>query len=134
MADRVLVWHHEGKIRGDESRIGPTYCLDADYEPVGVRIHAETAPNLEDAEFDIKVDDVSILTNRTPDRSVPVGRVGEITYTTTVLLPRGQNYEESAEDFRKEVLLAKDSWVSCVPTNGGNGKNFTISLELDKVE
>jgi len=43
MADRILTWHRH-KIDGDETRIGPTYYMDAEYEPLAVRIYAETAP------------------------------------------------------------------------------------------
>src|SRR3989304_507970 len=108
MADRVLIWHHDGTIRGDETRIGPTYYMEADYEVLKVRIHAETAPSIDDAEFDIKADGVSIFANRTPTPEDAVGRVASTTLTTTAVLSKGDNYEEDAEDFSEEDLVLEE--------------------------
>lgn len=134
MSDRVLIWHYEGTIRGDGSNIGPTYYLESDYEAVAVRIHAETAPNVEDAKFDIQDQDgVSIFANQTPTATSPLGRVTYTTSTTSAMLPQGENYEEDAEDFKEGINIEEGTWLHCVPVTGGNGKNFTVALELERV-
>lgn len=61
MADRILVWHLD-RLNGD-SRQGPTYYLDRDYEPVAVRIYATIAPKDGELVIDIKDDGSSIFTS-----------------------------------------------------------------------
>lgn len=131
MADRILIWHTEGK--GDEPRIGPAYYLETDYEPLKVRIHAEVAPSDEDAEFDIRADGVSIFANQTPTPNAPAGRQTYITSNTGAVLAKGDTTEVDAEDFKEGLTLEEGSWLTCVPIRGGKGKNFTISLELDSI-
>ncbi len=91
MADRTLTWYHQGGVRGDESRTGETYYLDVDYEPVAVRIHAETAPDLGDAQFDIRADGVSIFANQTPEPVSTVGRIVVTVSTAYASIPKGDN-------------------------------------------
>ena len=137
MADRYLVWFHEGEVRGDEARTGPTYYLSKDYEATAVRVYAETAPTMGDAEFDIRViteagEDMSLFDNRTPDGISRFGREDLVTLNTSTMVSITENYNEEAEteDFSSSVVLEEGSWVYCKPISGGHGKNFTIQLEL----
>ncbi len=133
MASRILTWHLL-KTLGNETRIGPTFYIEADYTPVAVRIHAETAPNLADAEFDIYDDGVSIFSDRSVNLvNQTTGVVTEVTPKTTAVLIKGENSEEDAEEFGSS-LIEEGSWVYCNIIESGNGKNFTVQLELESIE
>ena len=56
---RSFVFHYHGTT-GNEARMEPAYYLDADYEPVAVRIYAGTTPT-SDAEINIFRDGTSIF-------------------------------------------------------------------------
>ena len=137
MADRYLVWFHEGEVRGDEARTGPTYYLGKDYTATAVRIYAETAPTTGDAEFDIRViigdTDVSLFGNRTPTTISRSGREDLVYINTSAMLSKTDKSNEMAEDFSGNVVLEEGAWVYCKPVNGGHGRNFTIQLELNQV-
>ena len=132
MATRILTWHASGKKRSGD-RIGPTYYIDADYQPIAVRMHAETAPSLSDTKVDILKDDVSIFSNSTPVTQVSASTKGPTTARgvakTVALLPMGDNTEVNAEDFIGSEI-DKGSWVHCVLEEDGGSENLTVHLEL----
>jgi hypothetical protein len=57
MADRILTWYF-----GDTAQ--PSYYMEKDYVPVNVRLHAVTAPAVDELEVDITDDGVSIFANQ----------------------------------------------------------------------
>jgi hypothetical protein len=129
--NRILTWHDPEK-QGD-GRFGPAYYMDIEYEPVAVRIHAETAPYLADAEFQILDDGVSIFSNRASNllnKTTGVLTVG--TPSTTAVLMKGESSEPDAEDFNN-ITIEVGSWLTCELVNNGGGKNFTVQLELEQV-
>ena len=129
--NRILTFHYHD-IAGNAARMLPAYYMDADYEPVAVRIHAESAP-LVDAKFDIFCDGVSIFTNKAAtiiDKTSGVRTVN--TPDTTVVLTAGENSEELAERFT-ETPIEKGTWLYCNMVDAGGGKNFTVQLELRQV-
>ena len=132
MADRVLTWT-AAKLNGDGNRIGPTYYVEADYQPVAVRVYAEEAPTDRDAEFDILIDGVSMF----GDRTVDPGHIAHTAYTYTpatgALLIQTDTEEVDAEDFTDTVVIEEGSWVYCVPKVGTNGKNYSVHLELERI-
>ena len=132
MADRILTWTAES-VRGNETRIGPTYYIEADYHPLAVRIHAEVAPTIYDAEFDILVDGVSLFANRTVDPGILAHTPYTYTPTKTAVLCMADTEEVDAEDFADAVVIEEGSWVYCVPKVGTNGKNYSIHLELERI-
>ena len=128
MGTQILTFHHQEPI-GNETRIGPTYYIEADYTPVAVRIHAETAPT-RDAKVDIFDDGVSIFQNRTPTViNRTTGRDETDAAVTEAVLATGENLEESAEDFSTS-LIEEGSLVHCNLVDAGGGRNFTVQLEL----
>ena len=135
MADRILTWH-SADTKSDNARIGATYYMESDYTPIAVRIHAEKPPVNGDALVDIRDEDgVSIFANRTPTPVDYSGRESILINTTSALLIKGESYEESAEDFKQnDLILEKGSWLSCFLVSDAGGKNFTVSLELEKFE
>lgn len=148
MATRILTWHLTDWRGGDE-RMGPSYYMEADYVPVAVRINAETAPHIEDAVFDIKDDGVSIFANRavTYTRILSSSKpafVNGMTVTsghevttdpakTTAVLSLGDNNETAAEEFKEDLLIEAGSWISCNVLATGEGRNFSVHLELMRV-
>lgn len=132
---RILTWHSFEKMRNGD-RIGPTYYMNAEYQPVAVRIHAETAPSLSDAEVDIFVDDVSIFTNRATTYKVASTVKGSTTTSdpvkTTVFLPIGDNIEVDAEDLIGNPI-GEGSWVHCELVEDGACENLSVHLELIEV-
>ena len=116
--------------------MGPAYFIEADYTPTTVRIHAEKAPTNGAAEFDIFDDGVSIFDNRANIiRALPSekGPTTSQETLTTVVLSEGDSVEETAEDFANELVIEHDSWVTCELSQSGNGKNYTVILELQRV-
>lgn len=131
MADRILTWHFEG-VRDSNARMGAAYFMEADYEPVGVRAHAETAPSYADAEFNIFKDGVSILKNRAPTSTDIYGRITVPTARQTVVITKGNSSEDVAEDFL-DAYLEQGTWITCKYVAAGGGSNFTVQLELKRV-
>ncbi|KKN15675.1 hypothetical protein LCGC14_0983620 [marine sediment metagenome] len=122
MADRFLTWH-QAKVLGSETRIGPVFYMDADYEPVAVRIYAVGAPRLGDTLVDIFDDGVSIFA----DRGTAAGDT-----RTVAALANGENFEEIAEDFSVEDI-AKGSLVHCEIVDAGDCRDLSVHLELQRV-
>ena len=127
--NRILVFH--GVDEKSTKRLGPTYYIEADYESVAVRIHAETAP-LSDAKVDIFDDGVSIFADNASRTYSAVTGYSSNTPATEAVLSAGENGEEDAEDF-SGTPIEKGSWVHCNVVNHGGGKNFTVQLELRQV-
>ncbi len=130
--NRILRFHcHE--TSGNTVRLAPSaYYMDADYDKVAVRLYAEKAP-LRDAKFNIYDDGVSIFSNQTFKKynySSGVDETGADKYE--VSLPKGQNSEEIAETFNS-TQIEEGSWVWCNMVDAGDGKNFTVQLELHQV-
>ncbi len=129
--NRILAFHYHEPV-GNQVRMAPSaYYIEADYEKVAVRVYAEVVP-VSDAEFDIFDDGVSIFNNRAAVHTSITGIVTRETAKTTVVLTKGQNSEEIADDFNNSII-EKGSWVSCDAIHGGGGRNFTVQLELSQV-
>lgn len=110
MIDRVLTWYIDGVVSRNGVRQGETYYLEADYEPIALRIYAQDAPYGQALEVDILSDNVSIFGEK-------------------ACLPAGENSEDAPVDFCKEVLEA-GTWISLNVTNQASARNITVSLEL----
>lgn len=130
MSNRVLTWNYFD-YAGSETRMGPTYYIEADYAPVAVRIHAEKAP-IRDAKIDIFDDGVSIFNDRASKTFSAATGYSSNTPETEAVLGEGLNEEEYAEDFNGNPI-EQGSWVHCTLVDAGGGKNFTVHLELEKV-
>lgn len=131
--NKTLVFHYHDGV-GNEARMAPSaYYMDADYEPVAVRIYAEDAP-LWDAEIDIFDDGVTIFKDRAAITYKNSSRTDYTSGTpvTESILGEDQNSEEFAEDF-KDTPIAQGSWVYCNLVDAGGGKNFTVQLELKEI-
>jgi len=126
----ILTWTTL-KDGGNKYSVGPAYYLGADYVPVAVRVYAEVAPDVEDAQFDIYCGGVSIFPNRADHNYYPQGgietRVAPRTYQ---MLAKDSNSEDIADDFIENALIA-DSWITCNLIKDGGGKNITIQLEIE---
>lgn len=130
MADRILTWIID-KYPGDTTVPGAFY-IENEYTPVAVRIHAQTAPDVADATFDILDDGVSIFADRDKDLvTVSTGVTKFHTPNTKIILPKGDNSETDAEDFKENLEIEEGSWITCQMFADGGGKNFTVILELD---
>jgi hypothetical protein len=134
MADKVLTFHTE-KVDGNTAYIGAAYYMEADCEKVAVRIHAATAPNNGDAQFDIEVEGASIIRDRKDYviQQMGVASTFNQTATTTIVLPKGDNYEEMAGDFASDAAIEDGSWVRCKLVNANGANNITVQLELDAI-
>jgi len=128
---KELVWHlSEGN---QSSRFGPAYYLGVGCNPVAVRIQAETAPTIGDVGFDIFEDGVSIFNTRGATlRNETTGAVTSVISDTSVYLSKNETTAEHAEDF-KDNILAAGAWITCKHVSGGDGKNFTVQLDLLEV-
>ena len=134
MADKVLTWNCLSS-GGNKYHIGPTYYMDADYIPTAVRIIAEEAPDVEDAEFDIYDDGVTIFADRAPKYlHTRTGKVESDGAKTTVLLHVDESEEVDADDFAEDTVIEEGSWVTCNCVKDGGGRNFTVHLELEKLD
>jgi hypothetical protein len=132
MADRILVWQCFSAA-GNKWHIGPTYYLEADYAPLAVRIIAEQAPTVEDAEFDIYDDGISIFVdNAHKYRHTRTGQIESDGAETEIKLMVNESSEPYAEDFIEDTILEEGSWITCNCVKDGGGRNFTVSLELEK--
>ena len=132
MADMILTWHYED-IRAAGDRVGAAYYISGDYSPIAVRIHAEKAPDVEDAEFEILKDGVSIMNDRGAIVHDIYGIVQSRTVNTTVVLAKGATTDEAADDFKNETIES-GSWLTCTLNKDGGGNNFTIQCELAQIE
>ncbi len=132
MASRILTWNTLEAF-GNKYHIGPAYYIEAGYSPVAVRLHAEVAPDIEDAEFQIYDDGVPI----SGDRSTPAFSIRTGTYisdaVTTIALPINSTDDELAEDFKPNLDIEKGSWITCNCVKDGGGRNFTVHLELLRI-
>ena len=129
---RILTFNGiEQIVSGGDFRLGPTYYMEADYEPVAVRIYAGNAPNL-DARIDIFADGVSIFTDHSNRTYSQATGYDSPTPVTTVALYAGENSEAYAEDFASDII-EKGAWVYCNLVDAGGGINFTVQLELEQV-
>ncbi len=126
---RILAWSYEG-VKGKGDRIGAACYAESDYSPIAVRIHAEQAPDYDDAEFEILKDGVSIMKNRVNTSYNAYGVVIPNPATTTVVLAKGETSEENAEDFASD-LIESGTWLTCKLDKDGGGRNFTIQLVLE---
>ncbi len=126
---RILTWHYEG-VKGKGDRIGAAFYAESDYTPIAVRIHAEQAPDYDDAGFEILKDGVSIMNNRDNISYNVYGVVISNTTTTTVVLAKGETSEENAEDFASD-LIESGTWLTCKLDKDGGGRTFTIQLILE---
>jgi hypothetical protein len=137
MADRILTFH-SNPIGGDGDRIGATFYMEADYDPIAVRIHAEGAPDYSNARIDIFDDDVSIFTNQAASciqsKSTKGPTVISDTEDTSISLMQGDNTDEIAERLNGDSI-DEGSWVYCklVTSGGGRCKNLSVHLELAKI-
>ena len=130
---RTLTWNAltDG---GNKRSIGATFFIDAEYEPVAVRIYAEQAPDVEDAEFNIYADGVTIFADRSsPTFYITGGVETGADAVTNIVLEKGENSEDAAQDFTEDIVLARGSWISCNLIKDGGGRNFSIHLELTEV-
>jgi len=134
MANRVLTWNCLSS-NGNKYHIGATYYMEADYIPVAVRIVAEIAPNIEDAEFEIYDDGVSIFVDRAPKyRHTRTGMIESDGAITTVVLAKDESNEINEDDFTEDLVIEEGSFVSCNCVKDGGGRNFTVHLELESLE
>lgn len=131
MADRILTWNFHRRTGNDEQNV-PAYFMESDYEPTGLRIHAGTAPSLEDAEFDILDDGASIFVDRGVGLLDSTSGQTEFVSQTTVQLGKGETEEQDADEFNNTPIAA-GSWLTLDVVKDGAGRNFTVQLELDKV-
>jgi len=131
----VLTWHEPG-IVGNE-RIGAAFYMDADYEPVAVRLQAEKASSDGELEIDIYKDGVSIFTNTAADFAVAPTTKGPTvtsdTEKTSISLAVGQTHEELIANFKDENL-EEGSWITCKVIDLRGGENISVQLELNKIE
>lgn len=127
--NRLLVFHlHE--TSGNQARMAPSaYYIEADYEPVSIRLYAEVAPT-RDAKFDIYDDGVSVFSDRGMESvSKTTGVISTLGAGTYITLPANTNSDEMAEDFNDNTIEV-GSWVYCNLIDSGGGKNFTVIFEL----
>jgi hypothetical protein len=132
MADRILTWQCF-QANGNKYHIGPTYYLEADYAPLAVRIVAEHAPDVDDAQFNIYDDGTSIFVdNAHVYRHTRTGQIESDGAETEIPLHKDESSEPYAEDFIEDSILEQGSWISCNIIKDGGGRNFTVHLELEK--
>ena len=127
--NRLLTFHYHG-TSGSQERMAPSaYYMDADFTKVAVRIYAGVAPT-SDAKFDIFDDGVSIFQSRDV-ASIPnsAGVISTVSEGTSIVLLADEQSDEIAENFT-ETPIAKGSWVTCNMLDSGDGKDFTVQLEL----
>jgi len=117
---------------GSQVTMLPAHYIEADYTLVAARIHAEKAPTVEDAEFDIYADGVSIFANQTPTPTPAPGREAILTTTTAITLQKNGTDESYTADFLEDNLDA-GTWLTCKLLKGGGGRNFTVQLDLIRI-
>lgn len=113
--NRILTWFIPEMV-GVGTRQGPTFYLERDYEPVAMQVYARIAPAGTDLTFNIRDDDVSIM-------------------SSDARLPVGANTDDMAEDWDEFLsTLDEGSWLSLDITNHGNAKDITVQLELSSLD
>ena len=129
--NRIFTFHlHE--TSGNQAVMLPSYFVNAEYEPVAVRIHAVTAP-IREAKIDILDDGVSIFNDQGSQHvNKTTGVISTVGSGTAVTLAAGENYEESAEDFLDSTIEV-GSILTCNLVDSGGGRNYTVQLELHQV-
>ncbi len=131
MGTRILTFHHQEPI-GNETRIGPTYYIEADYIPTAVRIYAEFAP-VRDAKINIFDDGVTIFENRTPKViNNTSGKDETGVATVEAVLSSGCHSTEFSGNL-KEDPIEEGSWVHCNLVDAGGSRNFTVHLEVKRL-
>ncbi len=132
MANLILTWSAY-KDHGNRRAMAPSaYYMDTDYVPIAVRLYAEFTPEIEDAEFNIYDDGVTLLTDRATKKfRVLTGRF-EADPEVNVAISVGENTEVSTGDL-KDTIIEEGSWVSCNIIKDGGGRNFTVQLELEPI-
>lgn len=132
--NRLLTFHEKDVV--GNTRIGPTFYIDADSEPVAVRIHAEHVTSDGELKVDIFDDGVSIFANHAASYEQSGSTKGPTikydTADTTVSLATGENTEDMAEDFTGDTI-EEGSWVHCEVTDLKGGRNVSIHLELQPI-
>jgi hypothetical protein len=130
MADKTLVWSVK-RCDGNPTTMLPAYYIESEYEPIAVRIYAETAPIM-DATFEIYDDGVSIMNDNAYKYSTYIANSPAYQGTYYFILPKGANSDEMAEDFNANNLDI-GSWVTCSILNDGGAKNITVQLDLNRI-
>mgnify|MGYP001586742525 CR=1 FL=1 len=129
MTKRILTWTFDRHPSGGVML--PAFYMETDYEPVAVRVYAESLPKVTDAKFDILVDGVSIFSDMSEVKnSVDVNYQHQHVPTTSIELPASASEDTMAENFKDGLTLNAGSWVTCKVTNDGGARNVSIHLEL----
>ncbi len=131
MADRTLIWSAK-RCDGNPTTMLPAYYIEVDYEPVAVRIYAESAPGIEEAVFEIYDDGVSIMSDIAFRYLTYISNTATYRGTYTTKLPKGANSDEMAEDFNATPIKV-GSWVTCAIKADGGARNITVQLDLNRV-
>lgn len=109
-ADRILTWFFEN-IDRDGTEQGPSYYIDRDYTPIGVRVLARRAPDAAALTFTIKDDGVTIFA-RTPR------------------MEKGDTQEDDAEEFPKNPPSIKEGSIVTLDVTPNGAKGISVHLEL----
>ena len=129
MTKRFLTWAFDRFPSGGVML--PAYYMETDYEPVAVRVYADSGPQVLDAKFDILVDGVSIFSDTTEVENSPdVNYQHQHVATTSIELPASATDDTMAENFKDGLTIDEGSWVTCKFKNDGGARNVSIHLEL----
>jgi len=132
-----ILTFYEKDIVGNDTRIGSAYYMEADCEPIAVRIDAEHAPVNGDLEIDIFVDGVSIFPDHAASYQQAYDKVGPTvihdTVTTTVALTIDQNQSELVGNDFDTAVLEEGSWVTCKVMESGSARNITVQLVTEEL-
>jgi hypothetical protein len=131
MADRILTWSCK-RCDGNPTVMLPAYYLEKDFDPVAVRIRAESAPTASEAVFEIYADGVPIMNDYSFSYSDYIIDTQHYSGNYDFTLTKTETTDDMADDFNGNSLEA-GTWVTCVIKEDGSGKNFTVQLELDEV-
>ncbi len=132
MVSRVLTWQTLEAF-GNKFNLGAFY-MEGAYAAVAVRLKAEDAPDVEAAEFNIYADGVSIFSDSGSTLRNTLGTITASEVDTNIRLQKGDDENADAESFRPNLLIGEGSWITCNCIKDGGGRNFSIHLELEKVE
>ena len=130
MADRILTWSFNRFPEG--GALLPAYYLESDYEPVAVRVYAESSPKVNEAKFDIMADGVSIFADNTevvnsPDINYQIQHIPD----TSIELAASESDDLMADNFKEGLSLESGSWITCKVTNDSGARNVSIQFELN---
>ena len=132
MANKVLVWSVH-RCDGNPTVMLPSHYIESDVAPLAVRIYAVTAPDYDEAKFEIYDDGVSIMGDRNYSYSTYIANTANPPAASRdIFLGKGENSEEMAEDFNDNTIEV-GSWMTCVLTQDGGGRDFTVVLELENL-